>query len=701
VLSLGGLGPGLFPSEAAAEHPAPSTRPAGELSGALPSVDPTRTVLFSDQGRLELRGWRLKGLRVRWQGPSGLGESTCLDPTASGATDQSEGCALAVPRDLSAGSSFSLLPPSNALDGGSGAGPPPTELGPPIRAARVVLDRLLPATAVVDLTSGAGRIPLVHPEAVSSVECVQARCDLVDSAILVRSVSGVAMAVDIRLSLLPGTFIGHGDALESVASESVSVLHCPATIVSGQPLRRADATRMIIRVDGRCGHDARSLRWTVNGYASEVQRLESSADAVYVQLGVPELEDSQITVTASRPEPYDTVVAVARSDTRVAPQVRATLELPGFGNIDFLPTNRDAVLRPSPAGDHARLVPVPVEGAYTVGGSAPAWSVRGDPSAGGFVALRFAYRVDGLPAPFTSTDLAILTEPSQRPIREASIPAPIGASVLGGKPLVELQCAEPDGHLERLEPGVRRTVPFSQRESCRLIIHRERLTPETGTQDVTIEVNVTKLDDSARPDAHLSERMVLRGAPEPRVFWIRGIRAPFDRLTVRVSHFVDEAHDIGGANLYVNLPAAQWDVVFGEGRVRFYATAAIPTGLFRITAPSDVLTLNFGALSRLTWLTTDGREGLVALELGALGIGLAATPGFPRTLAVLGGLGVAIPIGNRGEPTQASVNLHAWVAYELRDDYHLVPTDPLSPRASHWSVLFGPSITIGNVGTNL
>ena len=139
----------------------------------------------------------------------------------------------------------------------------------------------------------------------------------------------------------------------------------------------------------------------------------------------------------------------------------------------------------------------------------------------------------------------------------------------------------------------------------------------------------------------------------------------------------------------------------GEGRIRFYATATIPTGLFRITAPSDVLTLNFGALSRLTWLDREGQEGLLGLEFGALGIGLAATPGFPRTLAVLTGLGVGVPIGNRGEKTEASVNLHAWLAYELRDDYHLTPGHPESPLASHLSFLFGPSITIGNVGTNL
>ena len=257
------------------------------------------------------------------------------------------------------------------------------------------------------------------------------------------------------------------------------------------------------------------------------------------------------------------------------------------------------------------------------------------------------------------------------------------------------------GSLRLITPGVETSIPFAQRDSCRLIIHRERLRPEEGTQDIAVDVSVTKVDDASRADSHQLERMVIRSGKEPSTFWIHGVKAAFDRLAVRVSHIVDEDHDVGGSDLHVNLPAAQWTVIAGQARLRFYATAAIPTGLFRITTPSDVLTLNFGALSRLTWLDKQGHEGLVGLEVGALGIGLAATPGFPRTLAILGGLGVAVPIGNRGEASQASVNLHAWIAYELRDPYPYAP-DPARPAetryASHWSFLFGPSITIGNVG---
>ncbi len=583
--------------------------------------------------------------------------------------------------------------------GGRSAGTGESETA--LRPARIVLDRLLPPSPSVDLTSGIGRIALVHPEAVAVVDCAQARCELGESGIGVLAISGAAGTLSLRLRLAPRVFLRRGDALDAAIATTISVLHCSLTIASGPPLRRADLARVILRMDERCGAGARDLRWAANGEPAELQRVEKDHGAVFVQLGLGDVEDAQLTITAARPDPDGSVIAVAHSPTQASPQVRAAIELPKVGRIDFIPTNRDAFVRVAPVGDHAHLVLLPIEGVYRTGGTAGNTTVRGESGASGLVALRFGYRVDGLPAALASTDLAVLVGPLQRPLREASLPAPLSASALGPNPLLELICVDGSGQPKRIAPGKQTSIPFSERDSCRLVIHRERLQPEEGTQDIAIEVSVTKVDENPRADAHVSERMVLHPGAEPRLFWLHGVKAPFDRLTVRVSHIIDEAHDVGGADLHVNLPSAQWAVVAGQGHLRFYATAAIPTGLFRITAPSDVLTLNFGALSRLTWLNAEGQEGLLGLEFGAMGIGLAATPGFPRTLAILGGLGLGVPIGNRGEPSQASVNLHAWIAYELRDEYPRDPMNPNGPAASHWSLLFGPSITFGNVGTNL
>jgi hypothetical protein len=693
--------------------PAPSAQAADPSAApvagprAPADIDPAGIVFFPDEGRLEIKGTRLDGLRIGWTAPGPpptSGDDVCRDPKPLG-SGSAQQCVFAVPKNLPLSSLFRILPEAMSAEtsatGAAKTAPPPPLPAPTLKPARIVVDRLLPATATIDLAAGVGRLALVHPEAVASADCAPARCELLDTGVEVRGVAASATNVTLRLRLAPHISIRKGETLDTTQSATLAVLHCTAAIVSGEPLRHADGTRVIVRLDERCGGDARNLRWTVNGESVEVQRVEHVRDGIYVQLGTSELESAQATVVATRSEPDGSVIAVARSATRPLPQPRVTLDLEGFGRIDFIPTNRDALVRPSPCGEHAHLVPLPIESAYQVTTVKGVTHIRGEPQGSGFVALRFGYRVDTLPDVFASTDLAVVDEPLQRPLREASVPAPFGAAALSQTPLIDLICTDRQGRPQHIAPGVQASIPFSQRDSCHLMIHRERLRVEDGTQDISIEVNVTKVDDNPRSGAQLVERMVLRPGAEPRVFWIRGVKAQFDRLAVRVSHIIDEAHDVGGSDLHINVPSVQWAVVVGEGHFRFYATAAIPTGLFRMTEPTDVLTLNFGVLSRLTWLDREGHEGLLGLEFGAMGIGLAATPGFPRTLAVLAGLGVGVPIGNRGEPSQASVNLHAWAAYELRHDFPLDPTNPTGPQASHWSFLFGPSITFGNVGTNL
>lgn len=689
-------------------HVAGASVNEGRASPLVPQVDPASVVWFADQGRVELSGVQLDGLRLAWHSSTTTGEDVCWQPRRVGHTQQ---CAFGVARDLPLDAVFAILPPGATRSGDrSLLAPPPDAKGETplatLRPARVVLDRILPQTAVVDLTNGAGRIAILHPEAIAAVDCGQARCELSAAAVQVGAVPGVATSLTLRLRLAPRYVVTRNDVQESALTRTVAVVHCQAAVISGRPPRHAEATRLVVRMDARCGAEARDLHWTMNGDHVDVERVvkESSAEnaAVDVQLMVGDIEDAQVTLMATRSEPDGSVIAVARQESRAAPQPRVGLELPGFGKVDFVPTNREAVLHPAPVDDRARLIPLPVEGAYRVRFEGGLARIQAEDGAGGVVALRFGYRVDGLPAAFVATDLAILTEPLQRPIREASVPAPFGSSLSGPNPLIELLCADATGALQHIKPGVETSIPFAQRDGCRLIFHRERLAAEDGTQDLAVDINVTKVDDAVRADSHQLERMVIRAGKEPRVFWIHGVRAAFDRVSIRVSHVIDEAHDVGGSDLHINLPAAQWAVIAGQARLRFYATAAIPTGLFRITAPSDVLTLNFGALSRLTWLDKLGHEGLIGLEVGALGIGLAATPGFPRTLAILGGVGVAVPIGNRGELSQASVNLHAWIAYELRDPYPLDAANPGNTRyASHWSFLFGPSITIGNVGRDL
>ena len=58
------------------------------------------------------------------------------------------------------------------------------------------------------------------------------------------------------------------------------------------------------------------------------------------------------------------------------------------------------------------------------------------------------------------------------------------------------------------------------------------------------------------------------------------------------------------------------------------------------------------------------------------------------------GLGVSVPIANRSTPTQASINLHAWLELDISHSAG-------QSQSSRTSIIFGPSISIGNIGTNL
>ena len=192
------------------------------------------------------------------------------------------------------------------------------------------------------------------------------------------------------------------------------------------------------------------------------------------------------------------------------------------------------------------------------------------------------------------------------------------------------------------------------------------------------------------------------------MIWIRGAKEQFDRIEIRVDQILDDVMYALGSRHTVALTSAQWSVVTEDADFRFYATATIPGALYRFSSdPGDLgsgpLSLNFGVLSRLTWLDSDGHEGLFGLEAGVMAMGLATDR--ERQLALVFGLGIAIPIGNPNQLAQAAINIHAWASYTvgtrtaplLNDMGEFERQVMLSP----WAFVFGPSITVGSIGVFL
>jgi hypothetical protein len=280
---------------------------------------------------------------------------------------------------------------------------------------------------------------------------------------------------------------------------------------------------------------------------------------------------------------------------------------------------------------------------------------------------------------------------------------------------VEVLCTDATGHSLKVIPGVPLHIPFAERDGCRLMVYPNRIPEEDGEQRLDVDIGVTSVGGSSRSDGHFSQRLILSHGAEPRIFWIHGVQSQFDRITVQLTHVTEQSQYVRGGADHIDVPSAKWTIVAENTRWRFYATVSVPVQLFRFSndpngAGTGPLSLNLGVLTRFTWVTREGTEGILGLEGGVMGMGLAADN--TRQLTLVGGLGIGVPLGNVGQPTQASINIHAWAAYRLGNEYapSLTPSgaqvvnttgQPVPIALGHWSFVFGPSVTFGNVGFDM
>ncbi|MDB4991628.1 MAG: hypothetical protein JWN04_6806 [Myxococcaceae bacterium] len=680
---------------------ASETRVTLVATDSFPVIDLSTLVFSPDEGRLDAEGARLEGVSVSWKSGEATGFDTCRDVyTQQGV----EHCSWGVAKNESADTkvtTFAWYPrgsrsePDSTWYDVSGRRVPPESFV--LVPARVALTRLIPADAAVDLATGQGEIPLVHPEAVGSAECGQLQCEMVDGRLIVRGSASLVNTLDVKLKLVPHVFVLRKEQLEAQVTAKLQVMHCPMAFASGPPIRNNDEAKVILRLDGRCAHDAEKLRFMMRDTPLKVEQTLTERDSTYVLLQIGRVGGETITISAFRGDTDGIAVAVAYTALRSAPQVRASLELPDHPNLDFIPNNRWAVVHVSPAGEHQYFSLLPIEGVYLVKEQHAAPSlIRAEQHAAGLTGLRFGLRADRLPAGLDQVDLAVVEDPLQRTPAEANIPASIEGNA-EQQPLVEVLCGGSSVPLKKIEIGVVSYISYDLRDSCRVVFHRERLSKESGTQKLNFEVDVLKPDGSTRGEAHVAEVVTLRAADEPRYAWISGISGPFDRLRIKVSHVTDEDHYIGATELKQGEPAAQWAAVLGAGRLRLYGTSTIPTGLYRFgdKLHSGVMSLNFGVISRLAVLDKEGNEFPLAVELGVLVFGVsnsysARDPSLSlRQVGAVVGVGFAVPIANRGQVSQASINVHAWFEASVERD-----------AVDRYSFVFGPSISIGNVGTS-
>ncbi len=671
-----------------------------------PTIDRNSVRLHVDAGRLSVRGRYLGGAMLAWRIGSASGTASCASTNEEGGL---ESCSFAVHGDPSVsarGKQFTVFPRGARTAEGSRffdvAGRPVDPADRTVEPSRYVVHDVAAVDQPLDLSSGQATLPIRHARAITEARCQHATCTMDGNHLRVRRLTKSISSLTVELTLAPNVVVQTDDGFDDTVTYDLPLALCPLRIVSGFPLRYVDDTRVVVQLPSRCGGSARSLRWSANGIPAEVEQIEEGAETVYVVLGVGHVAAQSLSIRASRPDAGASVVGLTNKDTQRAPRIRTVLALPGYGDIDFIPRNRTARLRLEPPPPGVSLVPLPLPGAYTISTDSGIHTVRGIAGAGGFIALRFGYRMRSLPPKLRALDIAVLSDVVQRPIREARVPAPIAASVGGKKPITELRCGTGDDD-KTIPPGTEVHLPWRKRNSCRLILHRNRIDESYGEQRLDVQIEVQSRGGETRPESKLGQQLVLRHGTEPRVIWIRGVKAQFDRISVHTTHVIDESQYLRSPKERVEMPSAQWSVVTEDADFRFYATATIPTNLYRFSNDPESLgtgplALNFGVLSRVTWLNRDGSDGILGLELGAMGMGIASDK--DRQLNVVGGLGVSVPLGNAGKATQAALGVHAWAGYRLGSqtgELENGDTVDLSP----WSFIFGPSVSIGSVGVNL
>ncbi len=341
--------------------------------------------------------------------------------------------------------------------------------------------------------------------------------------------------------------------------------------------------------------------------------------------------------------------------TAPPPQLRVSLHLTGYGEIDFIPSNRNVTVSAIAPNLCGKIVTLPVDGAYEVKVHDGRTEIRGT-AGGGYVLLRFALRDESLPGHLAQTDLAHFTGYVQRGLREVNVPAPIGDTTAKA-PIVEVLCTDASGHSLPVIPGVPLHIPFAQRDSCRLVVHPNRIPAEDGEQRLDVDVSVTSVGGSSRSDGHFPQRLILSHGGEQRVIWLHGVKSKFDKITVHLTHVTEESQYIRGGSGQLEVPSVQWTIVAENTRWRFYATISIPVELFRFSndpngAGTGPLTLNLGVLSRFTWVTRDGIEGILGLEGGVMGMGLSTDNTRQLNIAILC-LDLAL-----GCPSEIQASLH-------------------------------------------
>jgi hypothetical protein len=555
---------------------------------------------------------------------------------------------------------------------------------------QVVFQRPLVAVEELNVAAERATLPLFAPEAVADVRCTRARCSLSPQGVEVFGVEPTALSVTVRLDLVAGAVRRQDGNTLTRETLEIPLVRCALQPVAPVPLLAGAANhRYLLAIGRECAV----------GRTGELQVETRPPTFAWVRSELPGTGDeawrTYEVVFDSVPEGIRSLdVTVARKDLGRTSLGRLSIPVEGgyrpvsvsfdvedLGFIDFVPSNRDARIALGYVDDRwERDIQVQDRrGYYRVRRTDPrSATIRAMPDARGAVALRLAYvpealtRVLGRPEP-----LAVFETEARYPLQQLNIPLAITPRDGEGPRFVRVVCTV-EGEDVTVAPGRAFSVPYAERDGCRVVIDRQAIPEAAGAQHLRVKAGDREVMLTV---AHRvgNVTVALPGADKDE----------FAKLVVTVGHdyagghyALAPRHDVG--------PEARWTIVLGDRIFRISASTAVPTGLFRFgfDGARGSLPLSAGITTRFVFLYKEGREIPLGLEIGLLGTSLSDTP----HLSVVAGLGLSIPVLNENTALQTSFNIHAWAEYSPTRD-----ADGESP----WAFLFGPSFTVGKFSTTL
>ena len=543
-----------------------------------------------------------------------------------------------------------------------------------------------PLLATTELNVAASRthVPLAVPEAVSSVRCRRARCVRRGDGIDVYGVDPGALSVAMTMELAPRC--RREIAGRSVGTESVElpVVRCAMRALAPVPLLAGlDNHRYLLAVGRECLPDNLEelevetrppTRAWIRGELPVSDRAWRVVELLFesVPVGLRSLEIRLVQGGLQRTR-LGMVAVPVESEFR---PTALRFEAEELGPVDFIPINRD--VRADIAFEESRwardIRVVSRRGFYRARYEDRDVRLRADHGASGQVTLRMAYQPAALAEALGRTvTLATFPSAASYALRSMNLPLPLGEDA----GFVRVVCLRHGEDLP-VSAGRRVSIPYEERDSCRLLLDRTAIPEEAGVQRLRIVAG--------------GKEQILAVAPGKGTMAIAlpvGDKREFEKLVLTVGHEyggghydLSPQHNIG--------PEARYRIVLGDRRVRISVGSAVPTGLFRFGLEGErgSLSLSAGATARLSFLYNEGTEFPIGLELGVLGTGLSDTP----HLSFVAGIGLSIPVLNADTPLQTSFNIHAWAEYAPTRD-----GDGQGP----WAFLFGPSFSVGKFSTTL